>query len=314
MRVDVFIARELKVSRERAKKLLEGATVGGAAAKTSHVLKTGDEIILLPASQAQNDAPRKLDVVASNFNLQILHEDEDLMIVNKPRGLVVHEGAGEQGSTLVEILRAMGKQLSTVGPAERGGIVHRLDKDTSGVLVVCKTDAAHWKLTEDFAERRVNKEYAALVCGVPRSAGRVEAPIARHPIYRKRMAVSPAGRYATTEYSVEKSWAKFAWLKVKILTGRTHQIRVHLQYLDHPVVGDAVYGGRKRALENAPDEAVKTAIENLSGQALHAAKLEFSHPISGEQLSFQAPLPAEIQNIISALENVPKPESFLRLS
>ena len=300
-RLDVFVARELQVSRERAKKLLDGATINGVAAKSSHVLKAGDEVCLNIEHRTSN-VQRSTQLVPHHSPLvPVLFEDESIIVVNKPRGLVVHEGAGEEGSTLVEILRAQGKELSTVGPFERAGIVHRLDKDTSGVLVVCKTDAAHWKLTEDFAERRVNKEYAALVCGVPRAAGRIEAPIARHPVYRKRMAVAANGRPATTEYSVEKSWAKFAFLKVKILTGRTHQIRVHFQYLNHPVVGDAVYGGLKRALENAPDVMAKTAIENLNGQALHAARLEFTHPISGEAIFFEAPVPGEMQRVINAL-------------
>jgi 23S rRNA pseudouridine1911/1915/1917 synthase len=303
-RLDVFVAAQREVSRARAQKLLEGATVNEAAAKSSLVLKAGDEVVIRQEARGERReeslAARRLSLASSPLP-PIVYEDEHLIIVNKPRGLVVHEGAGEQGSTLVEILRAHGKSLSSVGPPERAGIVHRLDKDTSGVLAVCKTDAAHWKLAADFAERRVTKEYSALVCGVPPAPGRVEAPIARHPVHRKKMAVVASGRPATTEYSVEKSWQKFALLKVKILTGRTHQIRVHLQYVGYPVAGDAVYGGLKRALENAPNEAVKSAIETVHGQALHAAHLSFAHPVTGGVLSFYAPLPEDMNCIIDEL-------------
>jgi 23S rRNA pseudouridine1911/1915/1917 synthase len=306
-RLDVFIAREKKVSRERAKKLLQDATIGGAPVKSSHVLKAGEEICLNVQHRTSNaELPTtKTQLPTPNPQLPIIYEDEHLIVVNKPRGLVVHEGAGEAGSTLVDILRGQGRELSSVGPGERAGIVHRLDKDTSGVMVVCKTDAAHWKLAADFAERRVHKEYAALVCGVPRAPGRVEAPIDRHPKNRVKMAVVASGKMAITEYSVSQSWERFALLKVRIFTGRTHQIRVHLAYINYPVVGDAVYGGLNRALENAPDEAVKSAIANLDGQALHAAHLSFPHPITNEKMSFHAPLPEEMNRIVMTLNGAP---------
>jgi len=182
-----------------------------------------------------------------------------------------HPGAGERAATVVDLLQAAGYTLSTVGPPERAGIVHRLDKDTSGLMVVCKTDAAHWKLAADFAERRVTKAYQAVVCGVPPARGRVEAPISRHPVHRKRMAVNATGRPSVTEYQVLRGWTKFALLKIDLLTGRTHQIRVHLAYVGYPVVGDAVYGGLQRALASAPGDAAREAIESLSGQALHSA-------------------------------------------
>jgi 23S rRNA pseudouridine1911/1915/1917 synthase len=305
-RFDVFIAAELQVSRARAQKLLEGATVNNVPAKPSLVLKAGDEIVMRREARGEGQEEPSascLSPLASYLLPPILFEDEHLLIINKPRGLVVHQGAGEQGSTLVDILRAHGKNLSSVGPPERAGIVHRLDKDTSGVLAVCKTDAAHWKLAEAFATRRVTKEYAALVCGVPPAPGRVEAPIARHPVHRKKMAVVASGRPAVTEYSVEKSWPKFALLKVNILTGRTHQIRVHLQYVGYPVVGDAIYGGLKRALENASNEDVVNAINALQGQALHAAHLSFAHPVTGEVLSFHAPLPEDMQRVVDVLNH-----------
>ena len=303
-RVDVFIAREKKVSRERAKNLLQNATVGGAPVKSSHVLKVGEKVVLQRAAKVEKREEKISHFPLPAFDIPVIYEDEHLIVINKPCGLVVHEGAGEVGSTLVDILRGQGTQLSSVGPSERAGIVHRLDKDTSGVMAVCKTDAAHWKLAADFAERRVHKEYSALVCGVPRAPGRVEAPIDRHPKNRVKMAVVASGRMAITEYSVTQKWERFALLKVRILTGRTHQIRVHLAYVNYPVVGDAVYSGHNRALENAPNEDAKNAMENLRGQALHAAHLAFSHPVTNEPMSFHAPLPEEITRIIEALDQV----------
>jgi len=306
VRLDVFIAARLKVSRERAKKLLQNATVNGAAVKSSRVVEVGDEIGLTHIEAAPERVPETESIqqrAAQSALPPIIFEDENLIIINKPRGLVVHEGAGETGSTLVEILRAHGRTLSSVGPSARAGIVHRLDKDTSGVMAVCKTDAAHWKLASDFAERRVRKEYAALVCGVPRAPGRVEAPLDRHPKNRKKMAVVASGRMAITEYSVVQSWPRFALLNVNILTGRTHQIRVHLAYLNYPVVGDAVYGGLNRALENMPSEEAREAVQSLNGQALHAAHLTFEHPITDEKLSFHAPMPEVITRVIDALNS-----------
>ena len=306
-RLDSFLAAQLGVSRARAQTLVETAQVNGAAAKGSHKLKSGDIVVLAPPEQAKSIRPSfgGHPEFGRTFSAElppIIYEDEFLIVLNKPRGMVVHPGAGNERETLVDVLRAAGKTLSTVGPIERAGIVHRLDKDTSGLIVVCKTDAAHWKLAADFAERRVEKHYAALVCGVPPLRGRIEAPIARHPRDRKKMAIVREGRNAVTEYVVEKSWTRFALLDVNLLTGRTHQIRVHLAHIGHPVAGDETYSGQKRALQSAPGEPLKSALENLFGQALHAAKLSFSHPISGEELKFAAPLPPEMQAIIDALE------------
>jgi 23S rRNA pseudouridine1911/1915/1917 synthase len=225
-------------------------------------LKAGDRVLVvvsLEQAPAINPLLKSSDVEVP----PILYEDEHLLVLNKPRDLVVHPGAGEPQITLVDILRASGRTLSSVGPPERSGIVHRLDKDTTGLIVVCKTDAAHWKLAADFAERRVQKNYLALVCGVPPKLGRIDAPIFRHPRDRKKMMVMREGRPSITEYSIVQSWQKFALLDVDLLTGRTHQIRVHLSYINHPVVGDATYGGEKRAMEMAQTEEVRAAIEAL---------------------------------------------------
>ena len=303
-RIDAFLAARLSVSRSRAQKLLENATLNGALVKPSHALKTGD-VIVLPEPEAR-PLPQAMSLkmlVATKFShLDFVFEDEHLMVINKPRGLAVHPGAGERVATLIDLLqRRYCKPLSTVGPAERAGIVHRLDKETSGLIAVCKTDAAHWKLAEDFAERRVAKTYEAIVCGVPPLRGRIEAPIERHATHRLKFAVQPHGRPAVTEYTVVQSWRKFAHLEINLLTGRTHQIRVHLSYLNHPVAGDPLYGGQKRALDTAPHPEARAALEALSGQALHAARLQFAHPISGEPLLFEAPLPEDMQSLIAAL-------------
>ena len=231
----------------------------------------------------------------------IVFEDEHLLVLNKPRGLTVHPGAGDRAATLIDILRAAGKALSSVGPAERAGIVHRLDKDTSGLMIVCKTDAAHWKLAADFAERRVTKTYEAIVCGVPPLRGRIEAPIERHGTHRLKFSVQQHGKPAVTEYSVTQSWRKFAHIEINLLTGRTHQIRVHMNYINHPVAGDPLYGGEKRALDTAPNPEAKAALLALAGQALHSRRLQFQHPIIESTLDFEAPLPKDMQNLIEAL-------------
>jgi 23S rRNA pseudouridine1911/1915/1917 synthase len=305
-RIDAFVAAHLNVSRSRAQKLLEGATLNQTRVKPSHVLKLGDVLQLLEQEPDNEEAAAQ--IASENMpmpelikRLVFVYEDEHLMVINKPRGLLVHLGAGERVATLVDFMRQQNKPLSSVGPPERAGIVHRLDKDTSGLIIVCKTDAAHWKLAEDFSNRRLTKNYIALVCGVPPLRGRIEAPIERHATHRKKFAVVPHGKDAITEYTVTQHWRKFALLDVNLLTGRTHQIRVHLNYLNHPIAGDPLYGGEKRALDSAGNEAVRAALEQLNGQALHAAKLAFTHPISEAPLQFEAPMPEDMQNVIEAL-------------
>jgi 23S rRNA pseudouridine1911/1915/1917 synthase len=249
-RVDVFLASYLSVSRARAQKIVETAKLNGAPVKAKIALKVGDQL------EWEDFVPQSTlaSPVATNLPLpNILSEDDHVIVLEKPSGLTVHAGAGEPQSTLVDVLRSHGRQLSSVGPEERSGIVHRLDKETSGVMIVCKTDEAHWKLAADFEARRIQKKYAALVNGVPKPRGRIEAPIARHPVHRQKQAVVATGRPAITEYEVKQSWPKFALIEVDLLTGRTHQIRVHLNYIGHAVVGDALYGGRKRAVEAAPN-------------------------------------------------------------
>ncbi len=301
-RVDAFLAAHLSVSRSRAQRLLNGATINGGVVKLSHTLREGDVLHLAPVAEVAPMVEAPLDLKLPPLP-PVLFEDEHLMVIDKPRGLTVHPGAGERMATLVDVLRAADKPLSTVGPPERAGIVHRLDKDTSGVIIVCKTDAAHWKLAEDFAARRLTKTYNTIVCGVPPMRGRIEAPIERHATHRKKFAVLPQGKDAVTEYAVTQKWRKFSFLEVNLLTGRTHQIRVHLTYVNHPIVGDPLYGGDKRALDSAGDAEVIAALQLLRGQALHAAKIAFTHPISGEILQCEAPLPDDMTRIVAALDS-----------
>lgn len=300
-RLDAFIAARLGVSRSRAVKIVEGVTLNGRAAKPKNTLQAGDKIEGIDPSRAAESADG-ISATPLGEMPEILFEDDDLMVIRKARGVTVHAGSGDTGITLVETLQSHGYVLSSVGPPERAGIVHRLDRDTSGVMIVCKSDAAHWKLAADFESRDVHKTYQAICCSIPPEKGRIEAPIARSLSNRTKMTISPAGRFATTEYEVERSWERFALLKINLLTGRTHQIRVHFAYLNFPIAGDVVYGGYHRAVNNAPDADSKLALEELHGQALHAAKIEFKHPITGAPMSFSAPPPIEIQRIIEALD------------
>lgn len=302
-RVDAFLSQQLGVSRARAQKLLETALVNGQPVKAKTALKDGDEVQVAPFVRGESVIlGASSEELSRAPQIPIEHEDDAIMVVNKPRGVTVHAGAGETGATLVDILRAMGKPLSGVGPVERAGIVHRLDKDTSGLMVVAKTDAAHWKLAADFEARRVDKRYLSLVNGHPPARGRIEAAIIRSNSNRTRMTVAPGGRLAITEYEVTRTWPKFALLDITLLTGRTHQIRVHLGYINHPVAGDAIYGGLHRALVCAPNERTKRALEALDGQALHAGNLAFEHPITGEAMSFQIPPPTVFEEVLAALD------------
>jgi len=227
----------------------------------------------------------------------ILYEDDQLLILDKPAGLTVHPGAGRRQGTLVHQLLGSGRSLSSIGGPERPGIVHRLDRDTSGCLVVARTDAAHHALAAQFRTRRVEKEYRALVWGVPRRPrGRLEAPIGRHPVHRTLMSTrSRAGRAALTEYQVLSSGSGVAWLALMLRTGRTHQIRVHLADLGHPVVGDPLYG------RGAVPASAAAALRACPRLILHARRLAFEHPLEGRRIEVTAPLPAAIEALLAAL-------------
>ena len=233
----------------------------------------------------------------------MVHEDAHLLVIDKPAGLAVHPGAGRPGGTLVNALLLHVRDLSGVGGVLRPGIVHRLDRGTSGLMVVAKDDAAHRALAAQFAARTVEKEYAALVLGVPSPReGRVSAPIGRHPVQRKRMSVrARGGREALTSYKVVETLDGAALLRVRIHTGRTHQIRVHLASIGHPVAGDREYGGTRtppsrRALS-------RELLAALKRPALHAARLSFTHPSTAERLTFESPLPADLREVLEGLRS-----------
>ena len=264
----------------------------------SYALREGDRVCLtLPL-------PRPLDTIApENVPLDILHEDSHLIVLNKPAGMLVHPANGVNSGTLVNALLSHCTDLSGIGGVERPGIVHRLDKDTSGVLVVAKTDIVHRGLSAQFEAHSITRHYIAVVCGVPsETTGTIDARIARSRRDRRRMTtVKTGGRHAITHYEVLERYPQFAAVQLTLETGRLHQIRVHLQHIGHPVVGDAVYGGEQRALNDADTPTLKQALAQLKRQALHARHLGFTHPVTGEDVLFATPIPEDMQRVVDAL-------------
>jgi len=299
-RLDAFLAARVEGwSRARLQRLIEDGDVlvNRNAVKPSFKIHDGDEIeVELTVAPAATFFPEDIP-------LEILYEDEDLVVVNKPAGMVVHPAAGVESGTLANALAFHFQRLSNAGGAGRPGIVHRLDKGTSGLMVVAKTESAHEALADQFRAREVFKSYIALVHGqVERETGEIDQPIARDPRNRTRMAVVRAGRAALSLYKVRRRFDRFTLLDVELKTGRTHQIRVHLAWLKHPVVGDGVYGaGRDKTV---PGSRVRSQIEKLGRQFLHAEHLGFRHPRTQEALRFSAPLPAELQALLDALAGV----------
>jgi 23S rRNA pseudouridine1911/1915/1917 synthase len=274
-------------SRSRLQRWLrEGhVSLDSHAAKPKQKIWGGERIEIRPQPDASEGAHRPERIV-----LDIVHEDDDILVVNKPAGLVVHPGNGNWKGTLLNALLHHLPQLAAI---PRAGIVHRLDKDTSGLLVVAKTLPAQTELVRQLQARTVKREYLALVHGAVQGSGQVSAPVGRDPRNRTRMAVVPAGRPALTRYKVAKRFAHASLLECSLDTGRTHQIRVHMQSLGHPLVGDPVYrAGRRSAPEREP----------LRRQALHAARLEFLHPASGARRRFTAPLPEDFRALLNSLQ------------
>jgi 23S rRNA pseudouridine1911/1915/1917 synthase len=296
-RLDAYLAARIEGwSRARVQRLIEAGDVllNGTPARAS--LKVSDkdviEVELTPAPAA-NFTPE-------NIPLEIVFEDDHIIVINKPAGLVVHPAAGIHSGTLANALAYHFQQLSNSGSI-RPGIVHRLDKDTSGLLVAAKTESDHENLADEFRAREVFKSYVALVHGVlKQESGRIEQPIARDPRNRTRMAIVPGGRGALSLYKVRRSYNSFTLLDVELKTGRTHQIRVHLSWLKHPVVGDELYSGGRD--NNVRDVQLRAQIRKLKRQFLHAEQLGFRHPYSGAQMSFFAPLPAELTHLLEKLE------------
>ena len=288
-RLDVFLSARLGVTRSAAKKLLDGGhiTVGGKAVKASRPVNAGEEVV------AEIPDPETLDLTPQDIPVDIVYEDEDIAVVNKPQGLTVHAGSGNLSGTLVNALLYRLNSLSSINGVVRPGIVHRIDKDTSGLLVVAKNDAAHLSLSAQIAEKTCRREYLALCEGIfKEDTGRIETYIGRSPSDRVKMAVVPKekGQYALTESEVPARYAEgFTLARFRLYTGRTHQIRVHCRYIGHPVVGDPVYGSKKQKF-------------HLAGQLLHACRLELTHPRTGERMSFEAPLPAYFTDVLSRLE------------
>ena len=296
MRLDVYLRGHFPVvSRGTIQRLIEEGhiRVNGRAVKPTHHPQAGEEIVVTwPDARPAEAQPEEIP-------LDVLFEDTDLLVLNKPPGLVVHPAAGHEEHTLVNaLLHHCAGQLSGIGGVARPGIVHRLDQETSGCLVVAKNDAAHVALAEQFAGRSLDKTYLALVCGrVPRERGEIHAAIARHPGHRKRMAVTNGGegREAWTSYRVRERLREATFVEADLHTGRTHQIRVHFLHLGHPVVGDATYGKRQN------QHVTETTGYRAPRQMLHAWKLSFQHPRRAKKLSFEAPLPADFQAALTAL-------------
>ena len=289
-RLDVYLSEKLDKTRSAIKKLIEdkNVTVNGKVEKAGKTLKEGDEItVVLPD-------PVKLDLEAENIPLDIIYQDEDIAIINKPQGMTVHAGNGVHGSTLVNALLYHLDSLSGINGVIRPGIVHRIDKDTSGLLVVAKNDAAHVSLSEQIKNKTCHRIYLALVEGVVKeNDGVIDTFIGRSDKNRTMMAVKPDGRRAVTHYKVVKRYKDYTLMEFSLETGRTHQIRVHTKHLGHPVVGDPVYG-------------YKTQKFRLNGQLLHAFRLELTHPRSGARMVFEAPLPDYFRAVLAKLDSLQK--------
>lgn len=287
-RIDALLARNVDgLSRSAAQRLIEqgGVSVNGTAVKKNYKSNVGDEVSLcLPE-------PENVEIIPQDIPLDVVFEDGDLIVINKPRGLVVHPAPGHPDGTLVNaLLHHCGDSLSGIGGEKRPGIVHRIDMDTSGLLIVAKNDFAHRQLSAQLSDHSLARTYEAVVYGrVKEDCGTVDAPIGRHPVDRKRMAVvQHGGREAVTHYEVIARYRGFSHIRCRLETGRTHQIRVHMEKIGHPLLGDLVYG-RKRAEKG------------LEGQCLHARELRFIHPRSGEEVHLVTELPEYFREVLSKL-------------
>ena len=286
VRADLFLSEKTGLTRSAVKKLAEEGHlfVDDVPVKAGHVVKAGNRVRL------DVPPPRPIRAQPEDIPVDVLYEDGDIAIVNKPRGMAVHAGAGRGDGTLVNALLFRLKSLSSINGEIRPGIVHRIDKDTTGLLVVAENDAAHLSLAAQIADKTCNREYLALLEGVVKEdTGRIETNIGRDPKDRLKMAVLPVGgRRAVTEYRVVERFRANTLVHFILKTGRTHQIRVHAKYLGHPVVGDPVYGYKKQRFE-------------LEGQLLHAFRLTLTHPRTGERMQFEAPLPDDFAHVLEVL-------------
>ena len=288
-RLDVYVSEVAKITRSRAVALIEDGNilVNGKNASKNTKLKKGDLIEIQIPDLVEPEA------IPEDIPIDIVYEDDDLLVVNKPKGMVVHPAAGHYTGTLVNaILFHCGSSLSGINGVLRPGILHRIDMNTSGLLIIAKNDASHQFLAEQIKEHSFTREYEAIVYGnIKNEEGRIEAPIGRHPVMRKKMAVTDKNsKEAITEYTVIARYNGFTHLSLKLFTGRTHQIRVHMSYMGHPVAGDEVYGPKK-------------VITSLNGQCLHAKKLGFIHPKTKEYMEFESDLPKYFTDFIKKINN-----------
>lgn len=287
-RLDKYIAGKQDLSRVAVQRLIEeeNILINGKPTKPSYIVQVGDEVTI------QMPEIKETDLTPQDLPLDIIYEDNDIIVVNKAKGMVVHPAVGNPDGTLVNAVMAHCKDnLSGIGGELRPGIVHRLDKDTSGLLIIAKNDKAHLAMSEQIKNRQVKKTYLALVRGnVPESEATIKMPIGRSTKDRKKMAVTPKGKEAITHFKVIERFQKYTYLEIRIETGRTHQIRVHMAEIGHPVVGDMVYSNGKNEF-------------NLEGQMLHAHRLEFKHPITGKAMCLEAPLPKYFASILLNLRS-----------
>ena len=288
-RLDAYITSiDSEITRTAAQRLIEQGNIliNGEKKKTAYKVSNGDVITI------EKEEPKEIELKAQNIPIDIIYEDDDIIVVNKPKGMVVHPANGNPDGTLVNAIMAICKDsLSGIGGEIRPGIVHRLDKDTSGLLIVAKNDKAHVNMSEQIKNHEVKKTYIALVRGVVKeNEATIDMPIGRSTSDRKKMAVIKTGRNAVTHIKVLKRYNKYTLLQVNIETGRTHQIRVHLSYIGYPIIGDCTYSNGKNEF-------------GVVGQCLHAKCLEFKHPITGAEMKLEAPLPQYFEEIIQKLDN-----------
>ena len=288
-RLDKYLSEALSKTRSFVQKIIEEGNVWvnqSQVLKPAYKVKSGDIIkVVIPE-------PKQLSLVAQDIDIEVVYEDEHLAVINKPRGMVVHPGAGNFENTLVNaLLHKFSGRLSSINGVIRPGIVHRLDKDTSGLLIVAKTDEAHIKLSEALKSHQIKRIYYAICEGVLKEdSGVVDAPIGRHPVNRLKMAIVPNGKEAVTYFEVLERFDKYTFVKLRLKTGRTHQIRVHMSYIGYPLLGDGIYGRAKNEF-------------GVEGQVLHAGEIEFVHPITSKVLHFSADLPEYFVEILNMLRN-----------
>ena len=288
IRVDIYVAKALDISRSYAGNLIKNGKVSmrGRTLKANYRVAAGDEIVI------EKDEAEDLTVEAENIPLDIVYEDKDIIIVNKARGMVVHPAAGNPNGTLVNaLLWHCGGELSGINGVIRPGIVHRLDKDTSGLMVAAKTDTAHKSLAEQIKSHTARRTYVALVHGnIVEAKGRIDAPLGRHPKDRVKMAVNMKdGKDAITHFTVLERFGNYTLVQCRLETGRTHQIRVHMAYIGHPVVNDPLYGYKRDAFP-------------IEGQALHSCALDLVHPITKQAMHFEAPWPDDFKAVVQAVD------------